>query len=98
MNLKSSMKSSSFAIALCLLAIGVGISAIAAGAAARTFSTPEEAAKALIQAAETFDVPALEAILGPDGKYIIHSGEPARDPAGVRRQRRGRSPQRDHAR
>ena len=45
----------------------------------RTFSTPEEAANALIDAAEQFDVPALEQIFGPDGNGIIHTGEPARD-------------------
>jgi hypothetical protein len=45
----------------------------------RTFSTPEEAANALIDAAEQFDVPALEQIFGPDGNDIIHTGEPARD-------------------
>jgi hypothetical protein len=45
----------------------------------KTFSTPQEAANALIIAAEKFDVPALEQIFGPEGKDIIHSGEPARD-------------------
>jgi hypothetical protein len=48
-------------------------------AAAKTFSTPEEAAKALIDAAEKFDVPILLQILGPGGDDIIHSGEPAHD-------------------
>src|SRR5262245_5448070 len=45
----------------------------------KTFPTPKAAADALINAAEKFDVPTLEAILGPDGKDIIHTGEPARD-------------------
>src|SRR5262245_11186084 len=91
MNHKRSMKSSrcnhefrkgGYAIALilsCLLALGVGGSATAADTTPRTFSTPEEAARALIKAAETYDVQTLEAIFGPDGKAIIHTGEPARD-------------------
>jgi hypothetical protein len=48
-------------------------------ATAKTFNTPGEAIEALIKAAETYDVPALESILGPDGHEIINSGEPARD-------------------
>jgi hypothetical protein len=46
---------------------------------ARTFTTPEAAAKALIDAAEKFDVSTLEAILGPGGDDIIHTGEPGHD-------------------
>lgn len=51
----------------------------AADTGPRTFATPKAAADALIEAAEKFDVPALEEILGPGGKEIIHTGEPARD-------------------
>ena len=51
----------------------------AAVAKTRTFPTAEQAADALIDATEKFDVAALDEILGPDGKDIIHSGEPARD-------------------
>jgi hypothetical protein len=47
--------------------------------APKAFPTPQAAADALIDAAEKFDVPALEAILGPGGEGIIHTGEPARD-------------------
>ena len=46
---------------------------------ARTFNSPKEAVAALLDAAEKFDTPALEAIFGPDGDDIIHTGEPARD-------------------
>lgn len=46
---------------------------------ARSFATAEEAANALIDAAEKFDQTALTEILGPDSYDIIHSGEPARD-------------------
>ena len=45
----------------------------------RTFSSPEEAANALIEAAEKYDVPALYAILGPEAKEIIETGEEVRD-------------------
>src|SRR5262249_3840751 len=48
-------------------------------AMAKTFASPEAAANALVDAADKFDVAALEAILGPESKDIIHSGEPARD-------------------
>jgi hypothetical protein len=48
-------------------------------AAAKKFATPQAAAKALVDAAEKYDVPALEAILGPGAGQIIHTGEPARD-------------------
>lgn len=45
----------------------------------KTFSTPEGAADALIDAAEKYDETALAEILGPGSDDIIHSGEPARD-------------------
>jgi hypothetical protein len=62
---------------LCLVALG--LQALAAPDAAKTFSTPQAAAEALISAAEKFDVPMLESILGPSSKEIIHTGEPAHD-------------------
>ena len=46
---------------------------------AKSFATAEEAANALIEAAEKFDETALIQILGPDSYDIIHTGEPARD-------------------
>jgi hypothetical protein len=64
----------------CLLPLGICREGSAAPATTpRTFSTPQAAADALIDAAEKFDVAALEEIFGPDGKDIIHTGEPARD-------------------
>lgn len=45
----------------------------------KAFDTPEQAAKALIQAAGTYDVPALLNILGPDSKDLVSSADPARD-------------------
>jgi hypothetical protein len=70
-----------FAVLLsCFLAPGVwGQGTAASPSRNETFSTPQEAANALIDAAEKFDVGALEKIFGSDAKDIIHSGEPARD-------------------
>ena len=45
----------------------------------KTFDTPEQAAEALVKAAEAYDVASLNAILGPDGRTLIDTGEPARD-------------------
>jgi Protein of unknown function (DUF2950) len=43
------------------------------------FATPQQAADALIKAANNFDVPLLDRIFGPDGEDIVETGEPARD-------------------
>src|SRR6267142_1001213 len=48
-------------------------------AAQKSFATPKEAAEALIQAAEKFDVPALKEILGPDGEDLVTSDDPVHD-------------------
>ncbi|HEY8187562.1 MAG TPA: DUF2950 domain-containing protein [Pyrinomonadaceae bacterium] len=48
-------------------------------AKAKAFGSAEEAANALIDAAEKFDEPALQEILGSDSWDIIHTDEPARD-------------------
>ena len=58
----------------CLLALGA-----ASNTAPRTFPNPQAAADALIDAAEKYDVPTLEAIFGDAGKDIIHTEEPAYD-------------------
>ena len=46
---------------------------------AKAFPTAEEAANALVDAAEKYDETALLQILGPDSYDIVHTGEPARD-------------------
>ena len=71
-------------IFLCLLFVAArsqtsGQSLAVTSANPRTFQTAEEAADALINAAEKFDVAALAEILGPNSYDIIHTGEPARD-------------------
>jgi hypothetical protein len=43
------------------------------------FTTPQLAADALIKAAETYDVPALLEIFGPEGKDLVASADPVRD-------------------
>jgi hypothetical protein len=48
-------------------------------AAQKTFATAREAADALVSASETFDVPALRAILGPDGEDLVVSADPVKD-------------------
>jgi hypothetical protein len=45
----------------------------------KTFSSPEKAAKALVSAAERFDVPALKEILGPDGVDLVVTEDPVLD-------------------
>jgi hypothetical protein len=47
--------------------------------AQRTFATPEQAAQALIGAAEQFDVAALKEILGPDGIDLVVTEDPVQD-------------------
>ena len=59
---------------------------LAAGSAVvaqKTFSSPTEAADALQQAAKSDDDNALSAILGPDGKAVLNSGDPAEDKAAL---------------
>jgi Protein of unknown function (DUF2950) len=43
------------------------------------FNTPKEAADSLIQAAESYDVPALEKILGPGSADLVSSQDPVAD-------------------
>jgi len=53
--------------------------ASSAPAQPRTFATPQEAADALIDAAERFDVAALEQMFGSAGRDIVLTGETLRD-------------------
>jgi hypothetical protein len=45
----------------------------------RQFATPDEAAAALVEAAERFDRPALQAMLGPDGDALVSSEDSVTD-------------------
>jgi hypothetical protein len=53
--------------------------AAAPATGARIFDTPQQAADALVDAAEKFDVPVLTQIFGPEGTDIVLSGEFAQD-------------------
>jgi len=53
--------------------------ATASGARAESFGTPQQAADALVDAAEKFDEAALRQIFGPDGEDIVITGEFAQD-------------------
>jgi hypothetical protein len=46
---------------------------------ARAFATAQAAATALIQAASSFDQPAIEAMFGPDGRELVSTEDPVRD-------------------
>ena len=74
------------AICACMLAFPVWVAGQSAsetrasgGTTAKTFDSPQAAVDALLDAADKYDVSALEAIFGPEGDDIIHTGEPARD-------------------
>ena len=54
-------------------------SALAGAAGQRTFSSPDEAASALVAAARGDDATALLAIFGPEGKGVISSGDEVAD-------------------
>src|SRR6516164_5417757 len=45
----------------------------------KQFNTPKEAADSLVQAAASFDIPALKEILGPDAADIVSSEDPVSD-------------------
>jgi len=65
-----------------LLALTSGAASQAGGAPTakqRTFDTAQEAASALISATESFDVPALLEILGPDGADLVVTEDAVQD-------------------
>ena len=65
------------------LALGLWLPALPAVAGPdsgpKAFDTPQQAADALVRAAETADIPALVAMMGPEGKDIVSSGDPVED-------------------
>src|SRR5215510_79709 len=66
-------------LVLCLLSMGaVGI-AMGAAARQKSFPTPEEGVQALIEAAQKNDTTTLLAILGPEAKPIVDTGDPVFD-------------------
>jgi hypothetical protein len=59
--------------------VATKISSGAAPAGAKGFATPQQAGDALIEAADKFDLRAIEEIFGPDGDDIVLSGEYPQD-------------------
>lgn len=76
---------------LLLLALIVVLASVAPAMAApakntpKSFASPDEALKGLVQAVRSHDTKELLAILGPDSKEIIASGDPVADKAGRER-------------
>lgn len=70
-----------FVAGILCLAANVASAADPAGKASaqKTFDTPEQAAASLVEAAASFKVPDLKAILGPDSEDIVASEDPAMD-------------------
>jgi Protein of unknown function (DUF2950) len=58
---------------------------VAGTAKQRTFASPEEAVKALVEALKSNDAKALEAIFGPGSEDLVSSGDPVADRAGYER-------------
>ncbi len=56
-----------------------------AATAAQAFDTPQQAADALLKAAETDDIPALLRIFGPGGRDIVTSGDAVKDKSDIAR-------------
>ena len=66
---------------LILVAIGAALAAPQASAQ-RTFATPQDAARAVMEATENNDTNALLKIFGPEGRSIVVSGDADQDKAG----------------
>jgi hypothetical protein len=89
MKSKSNIMTSSKALASVILIFGLATALHAAPSAKsesptttpkqKQFDNPKQATDALIQATETFDVPALQEILGPDSADIISSEDQVAD-------------------
>jgi hypothetical protein len=60
-------------------ALGLSPSGAAKTPGPLAFDTPQQAADALVQAADAGDIQALLLIFGPEGKDIVSSGDPVRD-------------------
>jgi hypothetical protein len=91
--MRSTLDASSRLRSLSLVGVAAGVYALVfcAGVAAQekpvpapaavqnTFANAREAAEALVSASSSFDVPAMKAILGPDGEDLVVTGEPVKD-------------------
>ena len=84
LSISQTLRRGSAAVAL-FFALACAGSALAAEAKQKTFATPEEAVKELIAAVKAGDAKAMQAILGPESKAIVQSGDAAADKAGRER-------------
>ncbi len=68
-------------VSLAVVALSAGIAVIPAAAQTgqKSFSTPQEAAQALVEAAEANNTAAMLQIFGPGGRDIVDSGDAAAD-------------------
>lgn len=58
---------------------GASTAAVAAGSEQKTFASPEQAVAALVSATRSGVTAELLKILGPEGKKLVHSGDPIAD-------------------
>ncbi len=72
-----------FAVGALVLLGGPGSGCSNGGGDVRSFSSPEEGATALVSALRPFNEDELRAILGPDGREIISSGDEVADRQGA---------------
>jgi len=68
-------------IAAAFIAVFISVSSQAETVKQRTFASPEEAVKALVEALKSNDAKAVEAIFGPGSRDILLSGDPVADKA-----------------
>ena len=65
--------------ALALACLGIALASVPAAAEQKTFATPEQAVNALVAAARAGNTQALLAILGPESKKLLRSGDKVAD-------------------
>jgi len=68
-------------LALEVALVAILVSPASAAQVPKVFSTPEDAARALVEACERHDTAALADILGPSATELINSGDPVQDKA-----------------
>ncbi|MEI6153024.1 MAG: DUF2950 domain-containing protein [Deltaproteobacteria bacterium] len=71
----------SVAVAALIIVLSFPVKGYAAQAKQKTFASPEEAVKALIDAAKAGDTKGLSAIFGPAGRKVLSSGDAVQDRA-----------------
>ncbi|MFI5338849.1 MAG: DUF2950 domain-containing protein [Candidatus Methylomirabilales bacterium] len=67
------------AVATLLIGAAGAVATVAASPAQRTFASPEEAVQALVAAVKAGDTKALAAILGPESRPLVRSGDKVAD-------------------